>query len=144
MGGRCDLSGSAVLLSGAAEGLPGQERERKNRGCKWCGACSQQLHWQEDYRIKLYICLQGPLGCFLICLTLEGTGKVEASEVGLSCPELVTSSVSCSPEMKVALSLVAVFGCCIHTRQSCCSGLSGALHCDLPATSTPHTPTFSF
>lgn len=108
MGGRCDLSGSAVLPSGASEGLPGRERERKDRGCKWYRACSQQLHWQEDYRIKLYICLQGPLGCFLICLTLEGTGKVEASEVGLSCPELVTSSVSCSPEMKVALSLVAV------------------------------------
>lgn len=28
MGGRCDLRGSAVLLSCAAEGLPGQERER--------------------------------------------------------------------------------------------------------------------
>lgn len=93
-----------MLLSGAAEGLPGQERER-------IGGASGAGHVLNSYpgrRIAESSCLQGPLGCFLICLTLEGTEKVKAAEFGPSYPELVTSSVSCSPRMKVALSLVAV------------------------------------
>lgn len=77
---------------------------------------SQQLPWQDNSRIKLCPGLHGSLGCsshfpalrcFLICLTLEYTGKVKA-KVECSYPELSFSSVSCSLERKSCWPLVAV------------------------------------
>lgn len=83
------------------------------------GGAFSAVPWQDDCRSKLCTCSQGLLGCscpftapgcFLTCWTSEGTRKVKAAKVKPSYPEPLTSSVSYSLEMKIALPLVAVQG----------------------------------